>query len=468
MTSMSRSIVRRTGVRRPRAFGILVAAALLVGLTYVGAAIRPAAPAGPRTGTGGTTAPVAIDIPGGAPAGAATPGSLAQIDRSIKVWAANLAAEPRDFISATTLASLYHARGRLTGDLADHQRALEAARTATRIAPTEPGARDLQAAILYTLHDFAGARSIAEALHRDDPSQLGALATMADAELELGRIAKARADYEVLVAHASGPVVDIRLARLAFVTGGIDRALELARSARASAQAQAAAGETTDLGFYDYAAGEYARLAGDAASARAGYQAALAVRDTDLGALVGLARVDAYEGRTAEAIAGLRKAAAIAPQPETVALLGDLLAASGHSAEATRHYQTVRFIEQLGEIQSTVFDRVLLRFELDHGGASDALVAKARASVTARPDSSGHDTLAWALYRLGRFGDASTEIRAAAADGAADARLEYHAGAIALARGELVAGRAALERALALGPALDPSERAVAQGLLAH
>jgi tetratricopeptide (TPR) repeat protein len=468
MTSISRSIVRRTSVRRPRALGVLAAAALLVGLTYVAAAVRPAAPANSTNGTAVSRTPATIDAPGGAAPGAATPRSLTQIDRSIKIWAANLSAEPRDFISATTLASLYHARGRLTGDLADHERALEAARTATQIAPTEPGARDLQAAILYTLHDFAGALSTAEALYRDDPSQLGALATMADAELELGSVAKARSDYEVLVSHANGPAVDIRLARLAFVTGGIDHALKLARSASASAQAQAAAGDAPDLGFYDYAAGEYARLAGDATSARAGYQAALAVRDTDLGALVGLARIDAYDGRTAEAIAGLRKAAAIAPQPETVALLGDLLASTGDTAGATRQFETVRFIEHLGEIQSTVFDRVLLRFELDHDGTSDALVAKARASVTARPDTSGHDTLAWALYRLGRLEEASTEIKAAAADGAADARLEFHAGAIALARGDATRGRAALERALALGPALDPIERAEAQRLVAR
>ena len=60
---------------------------------------------------------------------------MAQLDRGIKVWAANLVAEPRDFLSATTLAALYHERGRLTGDLADHQRALEAAQTAARSRP---------------------------------------------------------------------------------------------------------------------------------------------------------------------------------------------------------------------------------------------------------------------------------------------------------------------------------------------
>jgi tetratricopeptide (TPR) repeat protein len=461
MTTATSSIRGGRGHRRPRAIGVLAAAALIVGMTYVSTGlIRP----GPPTGTPAPE-PAALGIPGD-PGAALTPGSVPQLDRSIRVWAANLAAEPRDFLSATTLAALYHARGRLTGDLADHERALEAARTAARIAPTEPAARELEAAIAYTLHDFSGAFTTAEALFRDDPTQLGALATMADAELELGRVADARAHYIVLTARSKGPAVDVRLARLTFVTSQPAEALRLARSARDAARAETAAGETQDLGFYEFAAGEYARLAGDAAAARDGYAAALVVRHTDLGALVGLARIDAFEGHSDQAIAGLEKAAAIAPQPETLALLGDLQAANGDTATASRQFETVRFVERLGEIGSTVYDRALIRFELDHGGASEAVLATARASLAARPNGAGHDTVAWALYRLGRLEGASTEIAAAAADGAADARLNFHAGAIALGRGDTAGGRAALQRALALGPALDPIERAEAERLL--
>src|SRR5262249_12787304 len=162
---------------------------------------------------------------------------------------------------------------------------------------------------------------------------------------------------------------------------------------------------------------EYARLTGDVPAARAGYEAALAVRPTDLGALVGLARIDAFDGRPAEAIAGLRKAAAIAPQPETLGLLGDLETATGAASDANRQFETVRFIERLGEIQATVFDRVLLRFDLDHGNASAATLDQARASLKARPDAGGHDTVAWALYRLGRVRAAAAEIARAGGAG---------------------------------------------------
>lgn len=396
------------------------------------------------------------------------PDALAQIDSSIDTWAANLAAEPRDHISATTLATLYHARGRLTSDLGDQERALGFATQASRLAPTEPGGRAIQAVVLYTLHDFSGALAVAESLFHDDPTQLGALATMADAKMELGRIVDARADLDQLATLATGPSVDIRLARLAFLTGHLDEAVRLAVAARDATKAEVATGGTGDLGFHEYAVGEYARQAGDAALARAGFDAALAIRGSDVGALVGLARVDAFEGHPDAAVAGLRRAVAIAPQPETVALLGDLLATSGDAAGATTQFETVRFIERLGEIQSSVFDRVLLRFDADHGGASDDLLAKARASLAARPDPTGHDAVAWILYRLGRSDEAATEIAAAGVDGATDARLLFHRGAITLAAGEVAAGRADVERALALGPALDPNERAEAERLLAR
>ena len=462
MSSSRRPIPTGAGLRRPRTAGILAAAVIVVGLTYVAAAVRLGSSSQSVGDLSGD--PKTIGAASGVAAGL-TPGSLGQIDRSIKAWTANLKGNSGDFLSATNLAMLYHGRGQLSGDLADHERGLQAARTALDIEPTYAPARALDAAIRYTLHDFSGARLAAESLYADDPSQLGALATMADSEVELGRIDEARRDYVRLGSQAAGPAVDIRLARLAFVTGRPDEALRLALAARDAARAEAQTSGALDLGFYEFAAGEYARLTGDAVAARAGFTAALAIRPTDLGALLGLARIDASDGRTDEAITGLRAAAAIAPQPETLAMLGDLLAATGDTARAEEAFQTVRFIERLGAVQGIVYDRVLLRFELDHGGATPAVLDKARSSLAARPDWTGHDVVAWALYRLGRFDAAAAEIEAARVDGADDARLRFHDGAIALARGDRTRGRSLLESAIASGPALDPIERAEAERL---
>jgi tetratricopeptide (TPR) repeat protein len=162
----------------------------------------------------------------------------------------------------------------------------------------------------------------------------------------------------------------------------------------------------------------------------------------------------------------LRAAADIVPGPETLAILGDLLAATGDADAAGVAYGTVRFIDELGSVQGAVYDRQLIRFELDHGGGSAEILAAARSSIAVRADAPGHDLVAWALHRLGRFEEAAVEILEARALGADDARLRFHDGAIALALGDRSGGIALLESALAGGPALDPIERAEALRLI--
>jgi tetratricopeptide (TPR) repeat protein len=450
-------------IRAPRAVGILATAIIVVAGTNLMAALQPASSPTSRVPGGSAGDPTTIQAPAGV-AGSAASLSIEQLDRSIAAWSVNLAAEPQDFLSATNLGMLYHARGQLTGDLTDHERALAAAATALAVAPTYAPSRALDAAIRYTLHDFEGAHAAADSLYRDDPTQLGALATRADAALELGRIDESRRDLDVLATAAGGAAVDIRLARLAYLSGDADEAVRLARAARDNADESGA----IDLGFYEFAMGEYGRLAGDSATARTGFEAALVIRPTDQGALLGLGRIEAFDGDLPAAIIHLENAVAVAPQPETLALLGDVRTASGDVAGAQESFETVRFIAQLGSIQEAVYDRQLLRFDLDHGGATTATLDAVRASVAARPDAAGHDLLAWALYRLGRFDEAAAEIMAARAIGADDARLRFHDGAIALASGDGARGVALIRRALAAGPALDPMERREAERLIAR
>ncbi|HET9755882.1 MAG TPA: tetratricopeptide repeat protein [Candidatus Limnocylindrales bacterium] len=459
MTTISSSFPRRG----PRAIGFLAAASFVVIGSYLVSGIRPTEPAAPPAATGAPDAGPVDAAPldgGGAPVG-----SLAQIDHSIGAWSKNLADNPRDFLASTNLAALYQGRARLSYDLGDYERALRAARSALSIEPSHAPARALEAAILYSLHDFVGAFTAADALVRDDPSQIAAVATRFDASIELGRIDAARVDLRLL-REAGGPAVLIREARLASVTGDATAAVERARAARAAALDE----DVEDIGFYAYAVGEYARLAGDPDAARSGFAEALELRGDDLAALVGLARIDAFEGRTDAAIDGLRRATAIAPQPESLALLGDLLtkrsSASGDASEASDAYETVRFIERLGDVQATTYDRQLLRFELDHDGVSNDVLARARTSSSERPDWSGYDTVAWALYRLGRFDEAAVSIASARALGADDARLRYHDGAIQLALADAASGNAMVRSALELGPALDPLERAEATRLI--
>lgn len=426
-------------------------------------AARPAVNPGSSAAAAAEEAPVTIP---GAGVVLPAPGSVAQLDHNIAAWSSNLTANPQDFISATNLAILYHARARLTADLADHERALEAARVAIAIAPNQGAARALEAAILYSLHDFRGAFDAADRLVTEDPTQYGALATRADASLELGHLDAARADLATLVAMAPSPAVDVRRARLAEVTGDLAGAVALASAAR-----DAVIAEGSDAGFYEYALAEYQRNAGLASAAGMGYAAAVQLRASDLGALLGLARIQAFDGDLDGAIVTLGSAVAIAPTPEAEALLGDLLMsrnASGDAAAARAAYGAVRLTRTLSALAGSVYDRTLIRFELDHGGTTTAIVDQARSALLDRTDFGAHDLLAWALYRTGASDEAWTEIAAAMSSGAADARTLFHAGAIAATLGDASAASGLLQRAVDLGPALDPIERTEAMGILAN
>ncbi|MEO8462523.1 MAG: tetratricopeptide repeat protein, partial [Chloroflexota bacterium] len=364
----SSSILEHRSRRFPRAYGVLIASFVVVGVTVVASLVRPIGPTATETQDRNPAASTLLAPLTGPGAAIPAVGSIAQIDHSIRAWTTNLAANPKDFISATNLATLYHARGRLTGNLDDQARALEAARTAAAIAPNQTAASSLEATILYTLHDFGASLAVADRLYRANPADLGALATRADTELELGQMAAARADYDTLAARASGPAIDIRLARLAYLSGDAARSLTLAIAARDAATADPG----TDLGFYHYAVGEYARLTGDGEMARRSYTAAIALRPADFGSLLGLGKVQASTGDLAGAIATLEQAAAIVPQPETLTLLGDLHALMGDATGAADAYATVGAIRTLSSIEGLVFDRQLLLFDLDHGAATSA------------------------------------------------------------------------------------------------
>jgi tetratricopeptide (TPR) repeat protein len=438
---------------------LLSAVAIAAGSLAAAPLLRPAPIAPPR---------VVVPLPG-------TPATIGDttgvggaiddrlpLDQRISFWAKRVEAHPDDFLSIVQLALVDAERARLTADLGTYEQALALIDRSIALVPSYPPTIRARASIRFAIHDFVGAETDAKTVLAKTPDDAAALSVLGDAAIELGRPADAKAAYDRLAAIAPGPWLDVRRARLAYATGEPANAVDLARRA----QAESAEDDPADAGFYDYALGEFARLSGDGATARTAYVAALGIRPGDLGALVGLAKVDAADGRTVDAVAGLEKAAAIAPQPETLAILGDLQTLAGDDDAARANDATVRLTRKLSELAGNVYDRQLDLFELDHGGATAAILADAQSALAARPDPAGHDVVAWAFHRLGQDAEAAAESDLARRSGIVDARILYHAGAIALARGDVATGQALVQQAIALGPALDPIDRHEAEALL--
>jgi tetratricopeptide (TPR) repeat protein len=459
---MSTIAIQRPPRLRPRpsrpALALLTALAVVAG-TYLLAA-SPAVPArqDQLAGEGpGAPAPAA---PGAVPAA----GSLEQIDHSIRAWTTNLAANDRDFYSATNLGLLYDARGRLTGDVGDYQRAREALDRALAIFPAHLPARLLHARILQTTHDFAGALAEADVLLREDPHQVQALATAGDARLELGDLDGAAAAAAELARLAPGAPVTARLSRLAFLRGDPAGALTLA--SRAFDESRAAGESGPALGWYAYLAGTTALATGDPAASLGWFQQAVGAWPGGYLPLAGQARAEAALGRFDAAIELYRQAIAIAPQPDGVTALGDLYALQGDARLAADQYALVEAIGRLAQINEQVYNRQLVLFAVNHHRDVAAALRLAERELQVRKDVYGYDAYAWALLANGRAADADAAMRQAQAAGTQDSLLDDHAGMIALALADRARATALLSAALGRPGALDPLSAAEARRAL--
>ncbi len=450
--------------RRIRPLAMLVAAAGLVMVSQLGAAIQgPGAPAAPLV----PAAPITVIgpvTPPGAPVVNA-PGDLAEIDHSIAAWTANVAANERDFISAATLATLYEARARLSGDVTDYARAAEAADRSLAIEPRQLDIQALHARLLLATHDFSAALAEAQVIDRAAPDQPAVLAIIADAHLELGDVGAAAALYDRILDLAPGPAVTARLARVAFLTGDPAGAAAQAEAAHATALAEGQGGPA--LSWYAYLAGTLSLATGGPEAAATWFDRALEAWPQSHLGLAGRARAAAALGDVDGAIAGYRAAIAVAPQPEALAALGDLLALRGDQAGAEEQYATVIAIARLQGGGGPVYNRQQVLFAVNHDRDLATALELAQAELADRRDAYGYDAYAWALLANGRATDADAAIASALDSGIRDATILFHAGEIKAALGDSAAARSLLSDALSIEGALDPLAASRAAATLA-
>lgn len=366
----------------------------------------------------------------------------------------------------TQLGQLYLERARAGGDLRNYAQAEAAALGALDLAPSDPDARSLLAAVRYSNHDFSGALALAEGIVGDEPSQVGAVAIVGDARMELGDYEEAAAVFATLAAsHPDAPAATIRMARLAYVRGRPDDARHLAALADDQARATALGGAS--LSVYVAYHGQVELDTGHYADAARLFAAALEETPGSFVALAGLARARGAQGRRAEAIGLYEKAVAVLPDPATVAALGDLYRLDAKPAQAATEYGTVEVTATLGQLNQQVYNRVLALFYADHDTRVDDARRLSQSELEVRKDVFGYDAYAWALFKGGRLQEARGASDKAQGQHTRDARILYHAGMISAALGERDRARTELSDALAISPQFDPLQAPRARDALA-
>jgi tetratricopeptide (TPR) repeat protein len=448
-----------------RAVGLIaVAVAVAVG-SQVMAAARPSVlskpPAGPPVALAdpatGANPPALVDLDTGAGPATATDADTVRIKANIAFWSKKLGAHANDFVAAEKLGESQIELARATGDLSAYVAAGQAFDTALALYPDMAAAQAFKGVVLVALHRFGDARTLATAVLAENPDDPTSLATLGDANLELGDVVAARKAYERLAVLAPGAAASVRLGHLAFIVGDTATAIRYAKAAvRQSDEDEDAVGERA--GFYRYQLADTLIATGDRKGAEKAYRDALVHDPRSFLAHAGLGRALAADGKIDAAIKEFSAAIAIIPQPDMLARRADLYQLRNAPGDATRSRQdraTVLAIAQLASSAGNVYDRTLALYLANHGLETARAVDLATAELATRKDVYGYDAMAWALFTDGRAADADAAIQTALGFGTKDAKILYHAGMIALALGDTARAKTQLEAALHLDPSFD-------------
>jgi tetratricopeptide (TPR) repeat protein len=368
-----------------------------------------------------------------------------ELDQTLLLLRRAAEKNPRKVDLWVNLGRTWITKARVASDPGFYLHADAACDVALSIEPDQKQALALKTLVLLNEHKFVEARTLAETVVAKHPEEALAHGSLSDAHLELGDIDRAAEEAQRMLDIKPSLPSYGRAAYLAWLKGERAHAKELARLAIDS-------GGGKDTEPVAWQLSETAKIfwqEGDYEGADVGYDAALEVFPEYPHALAGKGRAALSRGDAHAAVGLLKRAYAKSPLVEIGWLLADAeeLDGAAQDAQATR----VK-LEADGRMHDA---RTLASFWATKNVHTDEAIELARAELERRPGIYTHDALAWALYRQGRFAEAKVHIEQATKHGTPDAKLLYHAGAIAIASGQAKEGRALVKRALALNPKFD-------------
>jgi tetratricopeptide (TPR) repeat protein len=431
---------------------MLIAALVIVGGSHGLSVIK-------RDSSSPASASVSVGLEDPVPA----PG-MKTTDEMVKFWQARFERDPRDFISLTFLGDAFIRKARETGDVSEYERADATLQKALKLHPNYEVAQAYLSVVQYVKHDFLGALDLASQVYAAHPNAIQALATIGDAQLELGRYTEAETTYQELNQKAPSAPVYTRLARLAWLHGQPTNALNLMQQAIADSDETGLAGE--NAAWYHFQLGELYFNTGQLEKADAQYGSALKAFDNYYLALAGRGKIQAAQGNYNEAITFYEKAVGIIPQPDLLAALGDLYTLRGNPSKAKQEYDTVEFIGKLQAINQVIYNRQLALFYTNHNFNLEKSLVLAQKEFEHRKDIYAYDTYAWALYKNNQYSQAAEMMRSAMKLGTRDAMIYYHSGMIYQALGEDKQAEQLLSQALAINPHFDLMQARIARAAL--
>jgi tetratricopeptide (TPR) repeat protein len=343
------------------------------------------------------------------------------------------------------LAAAYMQKARETADTAFNASADDAITRALAVEPDNYDALKLRAKLQLTYHRFVEALETArhaQTIRNDDHDVWGQIT---DALVELG-------DYPAAV-KAAQRMVDLRPDSSSYARVSYLRSLhgdtEGAIQAMVAAVKAANPNDPENVAWCRVQVGNELMNAGKLDAAEQEFDAALLTFANHPLALEGKARARIAAGDLQAAVAIYQRETASADAAQA---LGDLYTLLGKKDAAEAEYKRFETLERENAALERSW-RHMINFWLDQDrNLAEALTLATREYET-RKDIFTCDSLAWALFKNGRLGEAKKLMNEALRTGTKDARINYHAGIIHKSLNE----RDRAVRHLRLGAALNSS-----------
>ncbi|MBV9850959.1 MAG: tetratricopeptide repeat protein [Armatimonadetes bacterium] len=422
----------------------IVIVCLALGLAAMAAwAFRKEGPRAPAGAASHAAAASSADVLDSLPA---TSGKTLS-DQAVAHWVERARQAPDDDKAWSNLGDALMQKARETADVAYYGHAERAYQQALVVNPRSVPALNGMAWVNGGRHEFEKSLDWAGRAAALDPQDNAAYGLMGDADVEMGNYDQAYAHYQQMLDVRPDISSYSRGAHLLWLTGDTRKALWLMMKAvkTGAPYAENTAWCRAQIGLMLYNDG--ALLPADQV-----LKASLKVAPHNYQLLAAMGKVKAAERQYPAAINYYKQAIAVVPLHDSVVALGDLYRVTGRPQEAERQYALVEVIHRLMQANGVRGDWQVAQFDADHDRNLPEALRMVQEEYKTRPNVYVADTLAWCLYKNGRYAEAQAAVRKSLSRHTPEAGFLFHAGMIAAKLGQRSAAQMDLYRAVSLNP----------------
>ncbi len=379
-------------------------------------------------------------------------------DAEIAKWEARVKANVNEDASWVNLGDALMQKARETADAGYYTLAEEAYNKALKIKPHSDTAMTGLAWVNGGRHEFEKSIDWAQKAIALDPKNNLAYGIVGDAQVEMGNYDDAFTSYQKMLDIRPDISSYSRGAHLLNITGNTLKANWLMTKA---IQMGGPYAENTS-----WCRAQLALILfneGAVMPAEKVLEEALKNSPNNYQVLAAMGKVKAAKKDYTAAIDCYQKSAAIAPMHDTIASLGDLYTLTGKSDEANKQYALLETIHTLNKSKGVRGDMQMAQFYADHDRNLEVALSEAKDEYSTRKNVFAADTLAWCLYKNGKFEEAKDMIKKALSHHTPDARFAFHAGMIYEKLGNRHLAQECLYKALSLNPNFSPVYASIAE-----